>query len=209
MHCPDHGSLHVDVDVTPRAGAVAGPQRDHRPRRRLGAGVQLGLGHRDAHRRAVLVAAEVLHPAHGPAGDVGGAVMRPRAGLPVGRDRGVDEAGVGRGEVVEAQPPLGEVARCERLDQYVGAARELAKRLGPIGALDVEYRAALVEAVGGPEEAAFGVFDADGERPAPARQTALRRLDLDHVGTQVGEHLAAPVEAAFRQVEDAVGSKRR
>ena len=99
--------------------------------------------------------------------------MGPRASLSVGRDRGVDEAGVDRGEVVEAQPTLFQVAGCERLDEHVGATGEIAERLGAVGAVDVEDGTALVEAVGGPEQASFGVFNTVDERP-PATGTGCR-----------------------------------
>jgi hypothetical protein len=83
--------------------------------------------------------------------------------------------------VVQAEP--GQRAGLEVLHHHVGAERQLARQRGAVGVLQVDADALLV-AVEHREEAGAGAQQ-------PARGLAADRLDLDHLGAQVGQHHAA------------------
>ena len=98
---------------------------------------------------------------------------------------------------VWAKPHLLEHAGPEALDEQVGGRNERPDDLGRLRIPQVEAEALLVAGVDLPVRAdALGL-------PGPQR-VALGRLDLDHVGAEVAEHLREDVAGKeAREVEDA------
>ncbi len=90
--------------------------------------------------------------------------------------------------MVEAE--LGERPGQLTFEHDVGVGHESAERAGAVVGGEVEHDAALRRVVVPPPEAALGVVDVVGERPVGAAGVSARRLDDDHVGAEVAEHLA-------------------
>ena len=115
------------------------------------------------------------------------------------RDRAVDDRRVDREHVAVADAETVGDAGTEALDDDIGLACEV-EGAGPVGrVLQVEHDAALV-----------GV-EAHEQLGVPAHRVAPRRLDLDHVGADLGKELRGigprPPDA---EVEDAqTGQKPR
>src|SRR5205085_11976648 len=90
---------------------------------------------------------------------------------------------------------LGEPARLEVLDPHVRAWRQLLDDARAVRGLEVRLDRALAAVgrveIGGAEMLAVLAFD---ERRAPGAGVVAgaAALDLDHVGAEVGEHLAGP-----------------
>ncbi len=139
---------------------------------------------------------------------VAGAVG-PGPGRAVAADAEVDERRVdlGQGRVVEAEPV--EPADAEVLDEHVGAPQEAPQHGRAVGCLEVEPDRALVavdrEVVrGGPGIVRPGQSRADPWRAPRPRPVPVGRLDLDHVGPEVGEeHRAEGSREDRRAVGDA------
>ena len=105
----------------------------------------------------------------------------------------VRELGLERG-VVEAE--RGHQAGAEVLEHDVARADQLLRRRQAFGGVDVEDDALLV-AVERAEEA-------DAEARQLARLVAAGRLDLDHLGAEVGEdHPAGRAHDHVRELDDA------
>jgi hypothetical protein len=133
-----------------------------------------------------------------------------RAVLAVAGDRAVHEAGVLRPQHVVAGAEPVQHPRPERLEQYVGPARQAQQHLAALGGLEVDPDRAL-PAVEREEQRrsrrAIGAL-VDRWRPADV-VTHPRVLDLEHVGAEVAQQQRA--EAARqqpREVEDADAVER-
>jgi hypothetical protein len=112
-------------------------------------------------------------------GDVIHVVARPLApgpGLTVARDGAVHELRIEDRQGLEIDTEALRHAGPEALDGDVGVRRQLLDDLRRLGVLQVEREAALV-----------AVLHAELHRHVAAAGIAARRLDLDHVGPQVGE----------------------
>jgi hypothetical protein len=90
-----------------------------------------------------------------------------------------------RREVVVTETHLLERARPVRLDEHVEAAHEPAQHVGRARCLEVERHGALAAV-----ERDVTRFERLGRHRAEA-VTEARVLDLDHVGTEVGEERRA------------------
>ena len=112
--------------------------------------------------------------------------VRPRRAEAVGR--AVDEPGIhgANGFVLEAEPRRR--LRAEIVHHHVRGLGEPEQRLPARLVLQVEDDAALV-AIAREEERRHPRM---ARGPEPARRVALRRLDLDHVGPHVAQHLRRP-----------------
>src|SRR5690349_6219109 len=97
--------------------------------------------------------------------------------------RAVDEARIALRDRLVAEAELLERAGAEVFGEDVRAVEELAHDGLALGALHV-HREAFLVAVEHREKARARMLQA-------ARVVALERLDLDHLGTEVGEHQAA------------------
>ena len=108
-----------------------------------------------------------------------------------------------------AQAEIVQIAGLERLDQHVGPLDQAPKPLTASLGLDIDDDAAFVAAKRPPEQAVLRAGSVVDERAAATRGAAAGRLDLDHVRAEVGQRLPAPVEAALRHVDNAVGREGR
>ena len=106
-----------------------------------------------------------------------------RAGRAVAGDRAEHDARVDLAQLLEAEPAAFEPAGAHRLDDRVGVAHELEERVAARVGAQVEHDALLAPADVQEEER--DAFDDRPRHPAPV--VALRRLDLDDVGAEVGE----------------------
>ena len=207
---PDHAGLHRDIEVLAEAGAVALDECDDGVRRGLRASVQPGLRVADGHGRPVAVAGQREQPARRLDRQVRRRRVRVRSALPERRDRGVDQRRVERAQILVAQSEAGEAPRLERLQQDIRAFGERTQLRLPPGGREVEGDAALAAAVRGPVERAVRVaLAAVLEGRHAARVAALGRLDLEHLGAEVGQDVAGDLAACGRQVQDADAGERR
>ena len=119
------------------------------------------------------------------------AVPRPvgvRSGLAVARHPHDDQPRVQRHEVTRSEAPPLERPGSEVLDEDVGIGDEPANDLLTLGLTKVERDRALASGHDRPpQRGAAGLLAA----PLPHRVALTRRFDLDHVGTEVREELAA------------------
>ena len=105
---------------------------------------------------------------------------------------------------VETEPAPFETARAHRLDHRVGVAHELEEGLAAHIGTQVEHDAALA-----PAHVQEQQRDAVDDRPrhAPA-VVALRRLDLDDVGAEIGEMRGEVAGSEHRHFDDAQAGER-
>ena len=185
-------------------GALALVERDDDVGGGLHARVQPRLREADGDRRPVVVALHRDEPTRCLQREVGGRPVRVRSTLPERADRGVDERGIERAQILVAEPDRAERARLERLHEHVGAARELAQPRAVGLVVEVEYDAALADGVDGPVQRAVELaLAAVHERRMAPRGVATGRLDLDHLGAHVGEQPAGNLAVAGGEVEHA------
>src|SRR6267142_2480706 len=161
--------------------------------------------HADLHRRAALAAGGAHDAAHALRDQVIAAARGVRARLPVAGDRAVDQPRVERRQRLvvhaEARGDAGPVV----LDEDVGGRHQLLQDGDALGALEVEYEAALVAVDGqeGRRDTGRGLEIHRAGRLAPGR------LDLDDVGAHVGEeHRAEGARHHLRLIEDAQALQR-
>ena len=132
------------------------------------------------------------HPAHGlgdhVVGRPGGVGAGTGPGVAEAADGGVHQAGVAGPAGVPAHPEAVEDSAAQVLHQAVGGLDQLQEHLPVLVGGEVEHDGALVAVAVG-ETAAVEPFVVLGqERRGEAGQLALRRLDLDDVGPEVGQH---------------------
>ena len=136
------------------------------------------------------------------AGPAGRLALRAEPG-----DRAVDDRRVARAHALVVHPePLGP-AGPEVLDHHLGAGAQLEGQLAARRIAQVDRHAALAAVHG---EEVGGLAARERRAPGARLVAALRALDLDHVGAEVGEHHAGvgPGEHA-REVEHAHAAERR
>jgi hypothetical protein len=178
---------HVDPLAAPRPLAQGEGRLDRDGA--VEAGEDVGIGDAGLLRRAAGLAGDVHDPAHRLDDEVVAGAGGVGTVLPEAGDRAVDDARVLRGDggVVEAEP--GEAADLEVLDHDIGRGGEAARGGEVLRVAEVEGDRALA-AVGRVEVGGRAIL---GEGRAPAAGlVALGRLDLDDVGTEIGERLADP-----------------
>ena len=143
----------------------------------------------DRHGRSVAIALAVQEPAGRRQGEVGRRAGRLGPGLAERGHRHVHEGRVDRGDRGGVEAEGGHHARGRRLDEHVGTRGQVAQRRPPVVVGQVEHDAALAQAPGLPEQRTLGVALAPvDERRHESRGAPAGRLDLDHLGTQVGEN---------------------
>ncbi len=150
-------------------------------------------------------------PGHGLDDEVVARPLGLGSGGAVARDREMDETRVDRRQLLVAEAQASEATGPEVLDDHVGAGEEASKNGRAIGLLEVEPDAPLVAVDGeviGSGSRAIGLV-ADPWRSPAARRVALRRLDLDDVGPEVGQqHRAVGPGENRRAVDDAETGER-
>jgi hypothetical protein len=185
--------------VLPAPGAHAIVVREQRAFR---TGVQVALRHRDAQRCAVGVAVQAQRAARGLQDEVAVRPVRLGTALAERRDRHVHQRRIHRRQVGVAEAARRHHARGRRLDEEVGAAREAEQLVTVRAVVEVEHDAALAAREGPPVQRALRVLDVAGERPDATGTRAAGRLDVDHVGAEVAQDLAAEDSAVVGEVED-------
>ena len=163
------------------------------------------IGQRDAHRlRRLAVGQHRQQPGHRLADRVVAraaaiGTFRAEAG-----DRAIDQPGIVRGQRLVAEAKPVHRAGAEILDDDIGGARQPARRRLPVLGLQVE-RDALLVAVHRTERAVVV-----GLAPHPERIAAIRRLDLDDLGAQIGQQHAgewtADVAGEFEDLDAVKGA---
>ena len=197
---------HRHVDRLPAAGAFAREQRraDHAER------VQARRAVREVERR---VARHVGSRPHAGLGDrdggldqvVEGAQRRIAAALAEAEGADIDDARVHLPHRFVVEPEALHRLRPHVVDQRVGRLRELQQRLLAFRALQVQHDAALVAVQ--VEEQRAGARAPAGT--GGAQHVAAGRLHLDHVGTEVRQHLGRRrTHDDFGDVDDAQAGER-
>ena len=125
------------------------------------------------------------HAGHGPGDEVAGLPAGARTGAPERRQRHLDEAGVGRREVVVVDAELGEEPGRRGVDHEVGGLGEPAVGGDALGGPQVDVDGVLA-AFGPPVEEAA----ARREPGVAHRRTRRRASDAGHRGAALGEDLA-------------------
>ena len=212
--------LHVEqgqVDMLAQARALAfcqrrlhgdgGVQARHDVRLRhahfLWPGARLAIGHaRDAHQAAHALDQKVIAGAR-----------RIRPILTEARDGAVHEARVECQQAGRVQTILLQAVHFEIFQQHVRFSRQLAHQRLALRGGQVDAQGALV-AVGALEVGGLGrvaavlVFQV-GRTPGARVVAAARLFNLDHVGTEVGQHLPGPRAGQHaRQVQHAQAGQR-
>ena len=197
----------IDVLAAPGSGAVV--VRDHRADDRLRGSLGVALRGGGSDWRAAGRAAERGEAAHRRADQIRRPPVRVGAVLPEGGDRGHHQPRIAGADRLPAQADRSQRAGRRRFDDEVGLIDEFEEELAPARLAQIERRAALGVVECPPEERAFGVRFVVVEGRAPARAGGLAgRLELDHVGAQLGEHAPGQHAEFVGQVEHAEGRKR-
>ena len=186
---PGHvGVQHADIDLLADACRVTMADR----RQDADAAVQPGeqVGHRHAHllRLPVRFAGQTHHPAHALDQAVIARARRIRAGLPEAGDRAIDQLRKLRVQLLIAQAVLGQRPDLEVLHQDVALCDQLQRQFLAFRRRDIQRDRALVAVH--PDEIGALLRARHHRRGEAASVVARSRLfDLDHVGTQIAEHL--------------------
>ncbi len=190
------------------SGALALEVGDEGAEHRLARGLAGGLRAAHAHRRPVRITHRMEHAAHGLEHQLRPAPARARPRPAEGAHRGEDQARVLAREHGPAEPQFLERARRQRLEQKVRRAREREEVGASRRSGEVERDAARARGVGPPGEAPLRIGHPVGERRPPAQRAALGGLHSDHVGAEIGEHLARERAERAGEIEDAVRGQR-
>ena len=183
---PHHARLRRHVQVLTAPGTLALAQGDHHIGGGLGPGVERRLRHR-AHRHGwpVAIALQADQAAGGLHGDFRRRRRGKRAVDAERRYRHVHKAGMSRVEI----------AAIARLDEHI-RRREKRRRV-------VRDHALLAGANAFPIQRILAVERADAARFAPAR-----RLHLEHLRAELGQHAPGDLAPAARHVDDANARER-
>ena len=202
----DHAVVQGDVDVLSAATAHAAKQRGANCRHAVHAGVHVGDGHAKQRRRF----ARHANQRHGAALGFGDqAEPRPRRvrpGVPISRDRAINEFGVAPGKLFIAQAQFVQGAGAVVLDEHVGAVGELVHHLQAARVTQVDAQALLAHVLL-QEVATLALHEG---RAGTSGITCHRPLDLDDLGahrTQAARHVRAGQKVAV--VDDAYACQRQ
>jgi hypothetical protein len=201
--------LHRHLDRL--APPVAGARQDRRERAGDGDG------------RGAVVSEEAREPARRPVGEArsrqgaGGGERRERFQPPPGtrareahvRDHHVDEPRMAGTHRLRGEVMGGALGGRRVLDQDVRLIAERVEPPPPGRVVEIKRDAALVRVAEQVRERAVRRDDATGERRGEPPRIPARRLDLDDVGAQVGEHPASERSAQVGEIEDAEMLERR
>ena len=210
----ERGDLHVEqreIDVLPLAGPVPVGERGEDRGRRVHAGEEIRHRHADLHRApaggAVRLARDAHEPAHRLHEEVVAGPVAVRAVLAEAADRAVHEPRVlpREGGVREAMPREG--ADLVVLEEDVRPGCEPADDGLPLGPGDVDRHGPLAPVRRREICRRARAGAARGLEPWGSPSSRLvadpRPLDLDHLRSEVGEHLARPWAGEdAREVED-------
>src|SRR5262245_21599051 len=100
------------------------------------------------------------------------------------------------------------MARRERLQDDICCRRQTPKKLSAVLNAEVEGHAALGGVVVPERQTAVLVWDIVEKGPHAARGLAAERLDLDDIGAQITEQLAAELSLLIGQLQNSQSCKR-
>ena len=163
--------------------------------RRIHAGKDIGVSDPRLLRRSVGFAGQRHKAAHRLHDIIIAGTMRIRPGLAEAGDRTDDQPRKIGAQPRGIKPIFDQPADLVILDDDIGVGKQRAYRRLPLGARDVDRHAALaaVAAVIIGRTQIFAIGAGDERRTPLARIVACPRpLDLDHLGTEIGEQLPAP-----------------
>ena len=184
---------HRDVERVALAGSDRADERGaDRERGRQPAGE---VGPRDGHTRRRVTTLGHQHAGHRLVAEVVTGREPHRTVLPEARDRAVHDVGVHGPDRVGTDPEPVDHSGPEALGDDVGVGRELECVRQAVGRLEVDHDAALVRGDGGEDV---------GELP---HRVAARRLDVQHVGAEIGEQLGGIRARAARSRSRAPGCR--
>ena len=200
----------ADIDELSLAGLrLVQQRREQRTRQLHRAVLDVGAVERRVERLALRVADAVR--------DAGACVGVERVAEPLGvgpgeavdRRRTDDEAGPLRQQHVRIEACRPRLRRPHAHQQHVRVVEQALQRRAVLGACEVEPRAALAAVEVDEEAALLGSGLVVGEGAVQAQLIALGRLDLDHLGAEVAQQLAAVGELlALADLDDADASER-
>jgi len=189
--------------VEPAPGAGPLEERAQHAERQEGRAVLVDDGGADGRRRLVGAPRDRGEAGDGLDQEVLAGPRAVGARLAVARGGDIDEPGVDGRHALPVEAEARHHARAEVLDEDVGALDQAPGDRLALGALEIEREAPLV-AVRGEEEDAHAVLVEVASGPVALPEPAARRLDLDHVGAEVGEELdAGRPEEELGEAEDA------
>ena len=178
------------------------------------AGEDVDPGHADLLRITCRIAGQLHDAAHALDHEVVSRLAGARPGLPEARDRRIDQPRIARRKRRVIQPEPRQATRLEILDHHIGAVDQRAQTLQVARVIEVAGDAGLA-AIGGVEiggdrlHRAVGAGAVDEGWAPSARVVALRGLDLDDLGAQIGQGLADPGAGQdARQLDDAQTGER-
>ncbi len=184
----DHRHIeHGHVDALPAPGPLALQQRRRERERARHAGGVVDHRRAELHRMHVLRAGHRHDPGRGLDHVVIGGLVAARPLLAEGRERGVDQPRVDRGQRVIAQPQGIERAGPVILDEHIGGGDELLEDLAVFLLLEVERNRALVGGLRQEARAHVAAVEVLVGAGGAALVGIVGMLDLDHVRAQHGE----------------------
>ena len=113
-----------------------------------------------------------------------------RAGLSEARDRTIDQAGMGLGQLLIAQAVFGQGADLEILNQDIAMLKQLMDDRLTLGLRDIQCHGLLV-AIDADEVSAFLRVWHERRCEAARIITRFRAFNLDHFRAQIAQHLGA------------------
>ena len=164
-------------------------------------------GRRIRHVRLVIAAGGHL-AARRHVQQVAGEVVPPGAGLAEGGQRAHDQPGVLLAESLVIEPQGRQEARPEGFQNDVRCRRQTREKLASVCGFQIEGDAAFGRVVVPEGQAALRMGDVVEEWPDTAAALAAGRFDLDHIGPEVAEKLAAELALFIRELQDSQACQR-
>ncbi len=150
----------------------------------------------------------VRNPPHRERDEILGLVEAVRPGLPEGRDAGHDQARSAAREIRIGETALRHQAGPFAFDDKIGFRHERTKVVLAVRRIEIERDAALADVLVNELERSIRPGLPVDERRPMARRRAARRLDQDHISTQIGEQLPGVSAAEAGHFDDAEALKR-
>ena len=200
---PHDAGLHVDDDALAEPVDLPRVMREHHRDRRLAARVQSSLRQTHLQRRFPFLAHQVHRAAGRPRDDVGPVVIFARTGVAERRDRRIDQPRIFLRHRVVTESDRIEIAERIRLDEKVGLRREIGDKRAPVSIAKIRRHRFFPRVIGDRVQAVLGISLVIQIRRDAPRRASGDWLDLDNLGAEIGEHLAAQRAFLVGQIEQA------
>ena len=196
--------------MLPQTASPAFEQGDQGCAGSVDRGVMVGLGEAEAQGRPVFVTGQARITTGGHHRDLAVGVAGLRPTLTEGGYRHVHQGRVDGRQVVMAQAELDQPARPIGLDQHIGAAHEVAQSVTVcLGAVQVEHDRPLAPVVGPVIERPLRIDHIADEGSQVTSALATRRLNGDHVGSQLGQDETSAMTPVVTQIEHSIRRQHR